>query len=514
MRYKVSILILMFLTSTRSFGVSQNEKLSILKTYFPKGTTTFNPDTLLTIALTHSSTMKMINSHMISKESSSLNVERLFDTKLTATSSVSRDRNHSRDNGLPSRPDDSHYKAMSFGVEKQFSTGTVISGKFDLSDSDSHLTPSNRNLKNKETALVFELRQSLLKNALGSAYQMQIEAGKVASKVVEEKTFHNTDNFVLQTIQSYYHVWLAREFVLAAKNRLKSEEYLHRMVTKQHQIGTSERPEYLEIKISQAQAKQALEDQMDAFYQGWRRLVLSLNLSHELLDIDPLLIPMTPDNFIDRADDICQQYSLDSISSLESHESKALSLQKSAIELQYRVAQDQLKPDLYFSMSSRGNSLEEDYGVSMEESLSFRNPRLAFAFGIEVLLGNSGVRSEMMQKFRDLKQAEIRLHSLSDERGIKWVNHCRNLDVLKRKKKTLKENRRDLEEHHLLQRRRFNLGRVSVFDLHRSANLLIDNERMNSAVESELRLVAWDLRSLAGDVRGHLERILTKPILK
>ena len=508
--FKLVIGFAFFLSTQPSSAITQQKKLEILKRYFPKGTTSLTPDTLLLISLGHSTTIKTIQSQLISKDAAKLRAEALLDLKLTAETGYVLQKNKTVENGFPS-PTESKQKNIGLGFVKNFASGTSLSGDIDITDTSSKLDPPQTDRDTKETSFELSLRQSLLKNAFGEAYQMQLAAAGLAPEVIEHSVAHSTEGFTLTTIKAYYDVWLAREMVLAAKSRLQSQERLLGVVTKQYKIGTSEKPEYLEIKIGKAQAVQSMKEATDQFHQSWRRLIIALRMPLELLDIQPLLVPMTPDNFIPRAREICRDNTLESVAQFQTNELKSAMKMKQSSELQYLAAKDSLKPDLFLQLATRGNSLEDSYGKSMGESLSHKNPRIYVGIGFEMFLDQPGNTAEAMANFQSFKLAELKVDDVRSENQVNWINHCETLKVLQTRQKFLFSSHRDLKERETLQEKRFRLGRVSAFDIHRATSGVTDNLQSLSAVKSQLRQVAWQLRGLAGEIEGHLKMVLAAP---
>ena len=495
--------------------ISQRQKLSLLKSYFPKGTKSLTPDTLLLISLSKSNQIQQIRSQLIDQDNASLKALSRYDTRVYLEGGYVTSKNLPQPFS-PQKVLESKQESASLSLTKTFKTATFVSAKIEALATDSEFLLSQNgqqggapiSIADKETAFSVTLKQSLWQNAFGKGDSLQLEAAKLAPKATSLQVDYHTEQYTLKTLESYYDVWLAREQVLAAKRRLDAAKRLLNIIKKQYKIGTSEKPEYLEFKISYAKANHAFLESKDYFSQSWRSLVIALKLNLKILDIDPLLVPMQPDNFYLRAKSICRQYTISSAERFKTSQLESALERKKAALFMYHNAKDHFKPDLSFILATRANSRENNYGSSLSQSLSHKNPRIYAGLSFEYFFNKKAVQANALTHYKDYKIAQLAAEKVRSENKTKWVNLCHSLDLLVKKKALLKKSQKDLEEREKLQEKRFKLGRTSAFEMHRAQTSVTENLISYSRTDAKIKMVSWQLRALASDIKGHLKSVL------
>ena len=500
--------------SFSAFGLSQQDKLTTLRSYIPASENgKLTPELLVKITLTAATRTKTIQSELIAKDQDEMKINGLFDTTITSTATQARDQSQKGDPAFG--PDEADQTKYTIGARKLFQTGTSISSSMQLSDIDRKWPAgpqfSQYDSREKEATFEILIQQSLWRNSLGRTFSRMQQAASLASSAVEFSVRENLEMLTLATLGQYYEVWLKRELVKIAKKSLATQTRLFKMIEKQYELGVSEKPDYIDSKVNLELAKNRVSLAKLNFYEKWKILVISLKLSDSILDINPKLIPLNTDKPVPHADAICSD-DIETVNGYPSLELDKLKKQKAAMDTQVAISKEKILPDAYIQASSSGNSLDDDWGKGTSQSLAAKNHTLAIVLGIEVNLGNNSNKSEILGLLQLKKQLDLALDDFGENRKIEWINLCDSLKTQKRTANILARGLTSYRERLKLQEKRFKLGRISAFDLYQAQAAV--NSTMNDYLTAKYQLlgVAWKLRKLRGDIPGYIKEIMSKPL--
>ena len=494
----------LFGSSLASGITTQAQKLVILKDIIPESEEGhLTPKLLLRITMGNATSVKQIKSQLIDIDKASLQVEAQFDTVLT--SNITQVSERSQKQPFGNAFNELNQTTFDIGFTRQFRTGTSLSST--LTFADSAIKPENPFYREKESSLEINLKQSLWKNSLGNNFSKQILLANQSRKTQENQVKNELESLALSTLSLFYDVWAKKETVIIADGNKNTQKRLLDMIAKQFSLGVSEKPDLMDAEIQYELAKNnSISTRLD-FFDSWRKLVISLKLSDELLDINPTIIPFRPEDTSKTSKEICQA-SPDTVDSYPSLEFEGIKKKLNTVKTQLEISHNNMKPDLFLFTGAKTNSLTDEWGESTEETVAGKSPQVNVGIGIEVNLGQSTAKGEALSHFKTQKQIELSLSSFKEDRRIKWTNLCGALKVHESSKLLLKQSLQKYIERAKLQDRRFRLGRITALELYQ-AHAIVHSTKSNLIdVEKALYQLGWQLRALRGDLPEYVEESL------
>ena len=488
---------------------TQDERFKALQDIMPGKTLT--PDLLVQIAVLYSDQVQQIGNALVSRDSARLRVEAGFDTRLEASASHIDDQ-LSTSGGFA--PISNKIQAYSLGAGRLFSTGTSLDARLGYTSSEQEYaaSPFSASLPGEtdELKLEMNLRQSLWKNQFGRGTGLRLQAAEQGGKATTHSVEEQMHGFVLETIRSYYDAWNAREAVQAAEKRRASQDRLLAIVNRQNSLGTVELPDVLQVRASRQSAVDAVSDARSTFQQIWRSLVVSLKLPSILLELDPGRIPMAMDDRLADARQICAMEE-SAIRRLETPATRALQARAAAAGANLEAAVDEGRADVYAMAGLQSNSHNDQFTGSFSETGRIKNPRLQLTVGVSMNLGGSAATAAAAEALQGRRDAELQLSQTRDGRVTNWLNQCRNLRRMEGLVRSLEQVHQLNERRAVLEEKRFRLGRKDAFSV-LQANDMATNSGLNlNRTRAQLRILAWSLKKLRGDMKEYLEELRQRP---
>lgn len=496
------------------YAISQQERLQILKNHLPPGQSHLTPDILMALTLGNSTDAKRILLNQITAKNQLLQTLTPFDVVTFGNAGFGVNRNATNS---PFGSTKGEQKRISLGARKTFTTGTQLQSQLIFSDLMNTYPPSAGPgiplpTRTQESALEIELKQPLWRNSFGAQDQKLLESAGLSEEAVKKEIEARVETLSIQTTNVYYQVWLDREFYKAAEDRLAAQLRLQEIVDQQDRLGTIEKPDVMEVKINTIDTKEQLKQSKDQFYGNWRRLIVNLKLPHELMDIEPSLIPFLPDSHVGAAKVLCEQNKGEDILKRSTSQTQLAQLRIRASELYLSAKEDGSRPDIFLTASTRFNSLESEWGENLSESLSARYPNYFVGIGFEMPLGKPLQKAEALQALQQKKAAELELRDARGDMEINFVNGCKNLELLLNRRQTAYDQLDAAKTRAKLQEERFRLGRISAFDLNRANLFVTQMQQTITQIEASLRQTAWQLRVTLGDATTHIKDVLQMPL--
>ena len=137
--------------------------------------------------------------------------------------------------------------------------------------------------------------------------------------------------------------------------------------------------------------------------------------------------------------------------------------------------------------------------------MGLANQKYALAIGIELPLGNSAAKADLVNKKKSLILAKTNLSSQKTDVRITWRTACSEVRTLKadiemyKKMLTLNKRRSKMEEG------RFALGKVEAQTVILAANDVIFSQEALSRAKVGMINAVWQLKELDGEAPGYIE---------
>ncbi len=417
------------------------------------------------------------------------------------------------DKSSPHRPGSS-YNAQSLigalSVSKAFLSGTSLSLQSNYQNIDSRSTSflgqgDGIHSQYHENKIVFNLRQDLWKNSFGYATRKSLESLEVQERNVTNEVSVNIENWAYELLHNYYNTWLFQSRVKVEEENDQRQRRLRKVTKLKLQRGTAERPDFLQAKSAEKNTYQNLKRAEQDLGNMWRHLVVTLKFPEKWLDIDPLLVSIELDEPIPQAESFCRQ-PLDLGSNL-----KIISLREKskAARLNLAAAKNKLLPDVYFGLKLTSNGVKSaDGGYPLKDSLENKNRGVFVELGVSIPMGNYENKANLVRATMSERSTRYSLSNIEGDLKINWKGQCLNLKRLIEKREKLKSIRMMQKQRVELEEKRFRVGQVAIFNVIQAGNdaALADFSLKRSEVE--VRLSAWEILKMGGELTAHLKKLM------
>lgn len=429
-----------------------------------------------------------------------------FDTYLSTSVIQGNDKSRPTQPGVPYS---NRFLQGQLKLSRNFSTGTLISLESNYSDRSLpsrafSIIGDDIYSKYYENKIHLNIRQNLLKDSFGYASRKQLKAINTQKKNVKNKFAVNTENWAYALIQNFYTAWLLQSQVHVAKANYNRQKKLRKITNLKFKRGTSVKSDLLQVKSAEKNSKHNLDNAIQELGNIWHNLVIQLNFPQDWLDINPLLVPMKLDQPIAKAKLSCKK-DLDLKSNWQV---KSLTEQYKADQLKLSAAKNQMLPEVYLGLKLSSNAVSNnDKLQAFTDSLQNKNQGLFVELGVSIPLGNYEGKSKLAQEYMNKNISQRRLSSLKKTLTVDWKNECLNLLRLIKKKKQLKWVKFMQKQRATLEKKRFRIGKVPVFNNIQAGldSALADIAFKQSKVH--LRLSAWKILTMNSQLITYITKL-------
>lgn len=387
----------------------------------------------------------------------------------------------------------------SAGFNQNFETGTLLNFEMSHGNNDFRI-PTFGQFNPVESKATLNLEQSLWQNAFGHGTRSQREALWLTSAATDAGWKESKETWFLDALQGFYSAWLAQRQYEAALKSVGRRERLQRIVERKLSRGTSEKPDALQVKsayqsarVQASQAKQNLGD-------VWRELVVGLRLPDQFIEIDPAAIPMEIDAPLKAAEALCGNSSQISAPPASPAALERARLQLEAAQQDLAQSESESSPDLKLGVGLSANSVSAPTGTTLEELFSAKFPSVGINLTLSVPLGNALGKSKLQQAKASLIRREAEHGISADQVKVRWRNHCEDLYRLGQNIDWLTDALKMQTEREKLEDERFSIGRSNTIQVIQAGDDMTDSELRLRNAEVQIRLTAWKIRRLSGDV--------------
>jgi outer membrane protein TolC len=342
--------------------------------------------------------------------------------------------------------------------------------------------------KSNEAKLSFTVSQKLLADSFGTATRAGVRAQQLAAQGKLQSHQSLREDWSLQLIQQFYSAWLAQRLVQISQENLQRRESLVANTKQKLNRGTAERPDLLQAEAAYLLSKDAVAGAKANLQAQWRNLLRFLDLPMEWESYPAEKIPLELDSPEQNAADICkieQEYVNPRLRQVE--------LEKRAAEEAIFAATSRARPDLNLFGSLEWNGIEGGAAAARKEVLRRDHPAWAVGLAVEIPLGNFQRKSEVEMARAQLLAAEGRLESEQDARYLRFRKICddwrRERDALADAEGAFLKQKQRLN----LEEKRFQLGRVNLFQLIQAGDDLSAVETTKTQLAAQLRLTSWNI---------------------
>ncbi|NRA65911.1 MAG: TolC family protein [Pseudobacteriovorax sp.] len=405
---------------------------------------------------------------------------------------------------------------IDFSWQKAFTTGTFVETSMASRKADVGLPAGfgGGSIPPYETEVSIAVRQSLWKNAFGSSFDRAVEAGAAERDFIRLTYDKDLGNWLLTLHRLYVRAWFAQKQVSFAASRIRTQKRLLETIELLKQRGTAVEADYLNVKQNLLQIEQATAVARQQLGDIWRRLVILLKLPEKFLDANAEKIPLELKLYRNQLKDLCSVTTRDSILSDGNARFAPAIARIKSLQLTLSNLHDNRKSDIYVAAQVGGNEIDDDYGKTVQNSLSLKNPDYSVSVGISMDLGQSSKVADIVAQKQALNATK---HQLSDSRAetrILWQNTCQNIKQLNTNRRLLVDIRRMNNQRRQLEEDRFSLGKTDVQSVISASNDLIANQESIAGIDSQLAESYWILKELRGDSKEFVELAVSESKLR
>ncbi len=463
-----------------------------------------NMDLILKRAIGVSDQFKIITADQIEKDAVYFESLQLLDWTFDASLGVHDDRSEPLNALSTTRIQTEQYKV---GISKYFSTGTSLSFEFQNTDGDVQFGVFPASEYNESRGQI-TLAQDLLQDFLGRSTDLLLDAGELQKKALEAQFLEGATEFVIQLNQLYYQAWVSQARLVATQKNLEANQRLLRISRKKLNRGTTERPDFLQIKSSAINAENEVSQARQDLANIWRALATSLKFPETWLDIDPAKIPLALDEPVQDSKRLCGSESQLNPAPLTRAGLVKLKRQALASEKILQRASNYHNPQLQFQFIGTSNGVDPDRAESFEEFTKVRTPGLTVGLSMKWNIESFKERADLQRAKANNMRAQTLYEQSSSNQNIDWINACKNLFRIERNIKSLKQAMLHQQQRAKLEERRFGVGRIPAFNVIQAQNDLVFAELTYRNGLAEVRKVAWEIKALAGNLENYVMQTL------
>jgi outer membrane protein len=392
-------------------------------------------------------------------------------------------------------------------LDKYFSTGTATSLAVEHNYTD--LTFAGGAFFSRspyyETTTSLKVAQNLVQDSFGMGSRAQLRAARLASKAQTSVAESALEEWTLAILSQYYGAWLSQRALAVADDRLGGRDKLLRSTRLKERRGTAEAPDRLQVESVQLTAQTLRAEAEQSLNDRWRTLILTLKLPTEWMSIDPRHVPIQLDDPMTKANEACATFRKSGVPKEESSTVRMnQALAASASEL-LEARKSMVLPNVSLNGEIKFNGIEDTADDSISEGFGTDNPYWAVGLSLSWPLGLDAEKSAGLRAYADRIRAESLFQSSKDDLRIAWINQCASYERLMTSRKLAAESAEKLRRRESLEERRFQLGRVPVFNFIQAGDDSNDAELALSQLEVSLRLAAWQVLRIANAIPTTLE---------
>lgn len=441
-------------------------------------------DFILKKAIQSSKTFESIEAEKWSSNASFQSSKQYFDWTLYGEA---RKLKNSFETVSPASPSSTDITSYQFGVKTFLPTGTAADVKFGNSLQDFRFSSALFQVpKTNEAKISFTLTQKLLSDSFGASTRALSQSQEITAKAKLESYQYSKEEWAVQLISQFYAAWRSQRLLQIAEDNLKRRQTLVNSTKLRLNRGTAERPDLLQAEAAYLLSKDSVLLARAELQSHWRTLLRFLDLPAELESYPAEKIPMELDEPTLQAEQICLREL-----SFSGPKLKQAELEVQAAEQAKNAALNRAKPELNLFGSMEWNGIESQSTGARSEALQGKHPAWAAGILFELPLGNHQKKAEIEMARAQWLAAEGRLEAEQDASYLRFRKNCEDWS---RQKLAL----RDVEEAFLKQRqrltleeRRFQLGRVNLFQLIQAGDDLSSVESTKVQQMVQWRQLSW-----------------------
>jgi outer membrane protein TolC len=322
---------------------------------------------------------------------------------------------------------------------------------------------------------------------------------------VEKDVAARIEGFVAGVIEQYYSVWLMQTNYRAAADRYQRNRRLLKVTEVKARRGTAEQSDLLQIKSSVSQSRQQMQDLRKKLQDVWRSLVVAFNLPDRYLGYDVTQVQLVRDSRVEQSQKFCEGNSYSNSNAIE-----ALQTSLEASNFDVEAIKANARPDLFFEARLASNGIDQDFAEPTADAMSYKNPQLSFAIGLDWPIGLSQDKASYLDVFSRQRQLEVSINQLKSNQKVDWLNSCEDLKRLKEKLKSSEQVLSWQKKRNNLEENRFELGQVDLFNVIQSGNDVTTAEVGVKSTLADLDIMAWNVIQLQGSLPDYIKSSLRK----
>lgn len=355
-----------------------------------------------------------------------------------------------------------------------------------------------------ETRLGFSVSQSLYQSLWLGLDRKRRNSGILGEQANELDLKLNEDQATLQLIELYYQAWLSQMEVRTGIEALKNKQTLLEITELKLNRGTAERPDLLQVKASQANAQNFLEESENRLSDTWRELVIQLKLPESLATLDPKLIPIDLDSNknIKTALARCSMYQ-STKGFLGAPFIKTLAAQKKAEEANANARSFEAlsNPDLILSGKYLTNGVDTSgRSGTFNDISSLKHPLWSVELSAQIPLGISPGEGDSKLARTQALRSQIMAEFTQDKERVEKQNRCIELKQSETSYLRLKEIFENQKERQKLEEQRFRIGRSTLLQVIVAADEKVNADWALQKIEIGRRISAWKVLELEGNI--------------
>lgn len=441
-------------------------------------------DFVLRKAILSSKTYESIEAEKYSATASDLNSKQYFDWTLYGEA---RKLKNSLETVSPASPTSTDITSYTFGVKTFLPTGTAADLKFGNSLQDFRFSSALFQVpKTNEAKVGFTLTQKLLSDSFGTSSRKLSLSQELSAKAKLEGYQFSKEEWAVQLVRQFYSAWLSQRLLQISEENLKRRQTLVTSTKARLNRGTAERPDLLQAEAAYLLSKDSVVVARSELQSHWRTLLRFLNLPEELESYPAEKIPMELDDPTTTAEQICRRELSYSGPKLRQAE-----FELQAAEQAKNAALNRAKPELNLFGSMEWNGIESEASRARREAIEGRHPSWAAGLLFELPLGNYQKKADVEMARAQFLAAEGKLEAEQDSSYLRFRRNCEDWNRQKLAVKDVEEAFVKQRQRLSLEERRFQLGRVNLFQLIQAGDDLSSVESTKVRQMVQWRELSW-----------------------
>lgn len=407
--------------------------------------------------------------------------------------------NHLEDRREPQNafmPNNQITTAFAVGAATYFPTGTGLSAEIGHGKTALRF-PTIPGSDFFETRGTVTLTQNLWKDGFGYATRKGVAAGEAASEAQEQALKETLEDWTLGIVQVFYGAWLAQAQAKTAIANVSRRERLVKNTQLRVNRGTSETPDLLQVQNALLSSEVQRDQAAEVLGNRWRELRAAIKLPENLIDIDPIDIPIALDDPGAAMLEACGPRVKLNPAPKESAATRKTELQKRSAELTEDRARNSLAPSLEVQAGIFSNGIDFSRGTTFGEAFRREHPGWSLGATLSLPLGRYAEEAVARTAFADRARAEAQDSIARDQLQLDWTSHCLNLHRLKDARDRFGTAFKNQDRRVKLENDRFGVGRGTTFAVVQAEDDATTAEMALLSAEAEFRLAAWRVRRLA-----------------